>query len=240
MLPEERQREAFGFEDLVVDVGCSAETVNTLIHVGDFISFSQPLRVLTNNIVAGKALDNRVSLAALTVALEYLQTRQHRWDIVVAATVQEETRLVGGFTVSHSRQPDIAVALDAAFATQPGVSESTAFDLGSGPIIDIGVNVHPFIHQRLKDSAKALEMSFNIYPHARSSGTEAEALQVARAGIPTGLVSIPIRNMHTVVEAADLQDINRVGRLVAEFAACLDDSVMEQLTTSLIRGLTAS
>lgn len=232
--PEERQGKAVGFDDLLVDVGCSAEQVRALVRVGDFVTFRRPLLELVNGRVAAKALDNRACLAALTVALELLQQRRHAWDIVVAATVQEEHLLLGGATTGFAQRPDLAVVLDVAFANQPGVSENNAFDLGSGPILDIGVHVHPGVLQALRDTAVALEIPVNLLTHARASGTETGVIQIARSGAPTGLVSIPIRYMHTMVELADLKDIARAGRLVAEFAARLDDQFLPHLTKALI------
>ena len=234
MLAKEKQGKARDYEDIVVDTGISAEATKSLIRIGDFVTFHQPLHKLLNNIVAGKAIDNRASVAALTVALETLQGRQHSWDIIIAATIQEETRLLGGYTSAFGQKPDIAVAFDTAFATQHGVSNN-AHALGSGPLLDIGVNVHPAILQGIRDAAARLEMKVNHITHTRSSGTETAAIQLTQAGIPTGLISLPIRYMHNVVEAVSTKDVKRVGRLISEFALGLDDKFLPALTDALLR-----
>ena len=84
-----------------------------MVAVGDFVSFRQPLRRLQNGQVTGKSLDNRASVAAVTVALSYLQTRQHTWDVVAVATAQEETALLGAYTSGHAQQPELAAVLPA-------------------------------------------------------------------------------------------------------------------------------
>lgn len=232
-LAESKRGKARDYEDLLVDVGLSAETTQKLISIGDFVTFHQPVHQLKGGNVAAKSLDNRASVAALTLALETLQQRTHKWDIFFAATIQEETRLLGGYTVGYSQKPDLAVSFDVSHAKQSGVSDPGAYALGSGPIFDIGVNVHPAVLQGLRDAASALEMKTNMLTHGRHSGTETGAIQLTRAGVPTALISIPIRYMHTMVETVNLKDIERVGRVTAEFAARLDDEFLPNLTKSL-------
>lgn len=236
MLPEDKRDKAFGFEELVADVGLPLDEVETQVSVGDFVSFRQPLRRLLGNRVAGKALDNRASVAAVTVCLEYLAGRRHEWDVVAVATAQEETRLLGAFTSAYAQQPEAAVAIDVTFGKGPGASDEQTFELGSGPVLDLGPNVHPGMYQALKDAAKELEMKFETGTHSRASGTDAFGLQIAREGIPTGLVSIPLRYMHTMVESLDTADVERCGRLLGEFIARLDDQFLHKLAAGLMEG----
>ena len=234
MLPESRRKKPFGFEDLVVDVGMSESQVNELVSVGDFITFRQPLRKMLGKTITGKALDNRASVAALTVCLANLEGRYHDWDVIAVATAQEETRLLGAFTSAFAQQPDAAVAVDVTFAKGAGVSHSRTFVLGDGPVIDSGPNVHPGLHKALQEAAKALEMKVSTSTHSRASGTDAFGIQVARAGIPTGLVSIPLRYMHTMVETINSDDVKRVGRLLGEFIARLDDQFLNKLAQEMM------
>ncbi len=234
LLPAEKQSQAVGWEDLVVDVGLPLATVRELVQIGDFITFDQPLRELRGGLVAGKALDNRASLAALTLMLSYLQGRQHAWDVLAVATIQEETRLLGAFTTAHRHQPDLAIALDVCVGKGPGANDATAIPLGSGPVLDIGVNVHPGVAAALEETANDLELKISRLAHARSSGTDAMALQIAHSGIPTGLLSIPLRYMHTVVETIAVRDVERVARLLAEFIARLEPGFVAHLTQQLM------
>jgi tetrahedral aminopeptidase len=234
MLPPKRRDKPYGFEELVADTGLPAAELRQRVAVGDLITFRQPLRQLLNKRVSGKALDNRASVAAVAVCLEYLRGRRHQWDVVAVATAQEETRLLGAFTSAYSQRPDAAVALDVTFGKGPGVTEGTAFELNDGPVIGLGPNVHPGMFAALKDAAAALEMKVSTDPHATQSGTDAFGLQIAREGIPTGLVSIPLRYMHTMVESVALSDVERTGRLLGEFIARLDSDFMDRLTAAMM------
>ncbi|MCA9930955.1 MAG: hypothetical protein KC419_20865 [Anaerolineales bacterium] len=234
MLPEERRKKPFGYEELLVDVGLPLKQVEKLVSVGDPISFRQPLRKLLGKRVSGKALDNRASVTAVTAALEYLQNRTHSWDVVAVATSQEETRLLGAFTSAYSQMPDAAVAIDVTFGKGPGANDVNTFELGSGPSLDLGPNVHTGMYNALKEAADALEMKVTTGTHTRGSGTDAFGLQVARQGIPTGLVSIPLRYMHTMVESVDMADVERSGRLLGELAARLDDTFLDKLAAEMM------
>lgn len=235
MLPSERQNKPYNYDELAVDVGLPLSRLRELVGVGDFVTFRQPLRRLLNERVTGKALDNRASVAALAVALDYLGGREHGWDVMAVATVQEETRLLGAFTSAHAEQPDLAVAIDVTFGKGPGAKEGNVFELNGGPALGLGPNVHPGLYGALRDAAKGLEMKVHVDPHARASGTDAFGLQIARSGIPTGLVSIPLRYMHTMVETVALQDIRRTGRLLGEFAARLELDFLDKLAQQTMK-----
>ncbi|MEJ2746503.1 MAG: M42 family peptidase [Anaerolineae bacterium] len=234
MLPPDKKDKPIGWEDVCVDVGLPAKEVEDLVSIGDFVSFRQPLRKLQGKRVSGKALDNRASVAAVTVCLDYLHGRSHDWDIVAVATSQEETRLLGAFTSAYSQRPDAAIAIDVTFGKGPGANDSGTFELGGGPTLDLGPNVHPGMLAGLQEAAKALELKVNVSTHSRSSGTDAFGLQVAREGIPTGLVGIPLRYMHTPVESIDTADVERSGRLMGEFAARLDDKFVDKLVEGMM------
>ena len=236
MLPNSNSSKVYGFDELVVDVGLSANELRKQVSVGDFISFRQPLRKLLNDRVSGKALDNRASVAAVTVALEYLQGRRHDWDVVAVATAQEETGLLGAFTSAFAQRPDVAVAIDVTFAKGPGTKESQLFELDEGPTVGLGANVHQGVLKKLQDAAEALEMKVHVEPHSSHSGTDAYGLQIAREGIPTGLVSIPLRYMHTMVETVATADVERAGRLLGEFAARLEEEFLDEIAKEMGEG----
>lgn len=234
MLPDQRRNKPFDLDTLVADVGLPVEELRRRVRVGDFITFHQPLRRLLNGRVTGKALDDRASLVAITLALAELDKRRHEWDVIAVATAQEETTFLGAYTSAFSRFPDVAVAVDVTFGKGPGVGDDQGFELGDGPTIGMGPNVHYGVFEALREAAKRLEMKADVEPHAGMSGTDAVALQIAREGIPTGLVAIPVRNMHSPVEAMSLSDVERAGRLLAEFAANLDDSFRDGLIASMM------
>lgn len=234
MLPEERRDKPFSYEDLLVDVGLPIEAVNDMVTIGDFISFRQPLYKLMHKRVAGKSLDNRASVAAVTVCLDYLQQRHHEWDVLAVATAQEETRLLGAYASAYTLQPDVAIAIDVTFGKGPGANDHTTHELGGGPALDWGPNVHTGVFHALQKTAEEMELNINIETHQRASGTDAYGLQIARAGIPTAIVAIPLRYMHTMVESLALKDVERAGRLLGEFIIGLDDDFLETLAKGMM------
>ncbi len=222
VVPQEQRNKPVPWEELFIDLGLPEEEIQEWVRVGDPVSFSRELVELKNGLAAGKALDNRASVAAVTLALEQLGRMEHAWDVVAVATVQEEVGLYGAATSAYGVAPDMAVAVDVTFGQQPGVSADESFPLGEGPTVGVGPNFHPQVVERLKATAEAQEIPYHIEPTPGRSGTDAWAIQVAREGVPTGLVSIPLRYMHQPVETVALKDVERAARLLASFAAGLE------------------
>jgi tetrahedral aminopeptidase len=216
-------------DKLWIDVGLSARQVEQLVQIGDLISMRRPVIELKNGLLAGKAFDNRASVTAVAVCLEQLQATPHTWDVVAVATVQEEETLLGAATSAFAVQPDVAIAIDVTFGTQHNADGVETFALGKGPTVNIGPNMHPKMTQGLLAAAKRIELEARLEPLPGHSGTDGWAIQVARSGIPTGLVAIPLRSMHTPVETLAVIDIERTGRLLAEFIRGLDEEFYRSL-----------
>jgi tetrahedral aminopeptidase len=232
LLPKANREGVVPLSELLVDTGLPAEKLSGLVKVGDVISFAQPPVELQNGLLAAKSLDNRASVAALTVCLETLKSRPHVWDVIAVATVQEEVGLQGARASAFALRPEIAVAVDVTHGAGPASKEFSdkTFPLGGGPVLGLGPNIHPGLHAALRAAADRAEMPCTVEPMPAHSGTDAYAIQIAREGIPTMVVSIPLRNMHTPVEALSLKDVARVGRLLAEFVAGLTADFMNALT----------
>ena len=201
----------------------------SLVQIGDLISIRRDVIELKNGRLSGKAFDNRASIAAVAVCLEQIQSIQHRWDVVAVATVQEEINSLGAAAAAFGLAPDAAIAIDVTYAKQSGTPGDEAFPLGGGPTIGIGPNTQARMTQGLIDAAQRLELDYHIEPMPGESLTDGWAIQVARAGIPTGIVEIPIRSMHTPVEIVAPKDVERAGRLLAEFIAGLDEEFYRTL-----------
>ena len=210
------------FDELVVDVGLPAAEVEQLVRIGDLITVDVPMLELQGQKVAGKAMDDRACVAAVTACLHHLKGMMHQWDVYATATVQEETGLYGATTAANFIEPDIAIALDVTFAPQPGVDSDSTAEMGGGPGIGLGPNFHYALYDKLKDTAKKYEIKLQDDVIPGASGTDAWAIQVALSGVPTALLEVPLRNMHSPVETCDLRDIERAGRLMAHFIAGLD------------------
>jgi putative aminopeptidase FrvX len=230
ILPHEARTKTVPMEEMFVDVGLPEEKVKELVCVGDLISMSRVMSELKNRRVAGKAMDDRACVAAVTLALEQLTRVEHTWDVFAVATVQEETGLKGALVSAYGVAPDMAIALDVTFARQPGVPKPGTFPLGGGPTIGIGPNFHPKLATRLKEVAEAHEIPFHLDPIPGRSGTDAWAIQVTREGVPTALVSVPVRYMHQPVEMLAAQDVERAGRLLAAFIRELEADYLETLS----------
>jgi endoglucanase len=222
LLQSDERNEYPTFDDLVIDVGLPADEVAALVRIGDLITVDVPMIELQGGKLAAKTMDDRACVAAITACLHNLSGMSHQWDVYATATVQEETGLLGAQTAAYQIQPDIAIALDVTFATQPGVDNDVTVDMGGGPGIGIGPNFHPALYQKIKDVADQHEIKLQDDLIPGASGTDAWAIQIAREGVPTALLEIPIRSMHSPVETLDLKDIERCGRLMAHFIASLD------------------
>ena len=229
LLPEEAQNGPVSLLYLLVDVGLQPEEVARQVRVGDVVSFAQSPLDLAGETLSGHSLDNRASVAAVTQCLEEIRSRAHAWDVWAVATVQEEENLGGAGTSAFEVHPDLAVAIDVTWARGPGTPDYKTFPMGKGPTLGWGPNIHPGLHKAFKELADRLEIPYNTEVMPRHSGTDAFAMQVAAEGIPTMVVSIPLRYMHTPVEVIALKDVIRAGHLLAEFIAQLSPGFMETL-----------
>jgi tetrahedral aminopeptidase len=230
LLPPQQKSGPVQREYLFVDTGLTAEEVRDLVRPGDLISFSQEPLETAGETLAGHSLDNRASVAALTICLEELKKRPHHWDVWAVATSQEEETLGGAFTSAYSIQPQLAVAVDVTFGSSPGSPAHKTYPLGEGPTLGWGPNIHPALYNSFKDLAERVEIPYRMEALPRHSGTDAIALQVVNEGIPSMVVSIPLRYMHSPVEMVAVKDIRRAGRLLAEFAAHLGPDYMDRIT----------
>jgi putative aminopeptidase FrvX len=229
VLPRDQRSKVIPMSELLIDVGLLEDRVMELVRVGDLVSLRRQAVELQGGLLAGKALDNRACVTAMIGCLDALRSRYHTWDVFAVATVQEEVSLLGAFTATFGVVPDVGVALDVTFGDQVGVSEDETLSLGKGPAIAFGPNIHPRLFDRLVEVAKANEIPYQVEPTPGATGTDAWAMQITQAGIPTALVSIPLRYMHTSVETVNTRDVERAARLLADFIAGLDDALRESL-----------
>jgi tetrahedral aminopeptidase len=221
-LPENEGNGAVAIKHLLVDTGLTPREVDRKVRVGDLVSFANEPLELAGDVVSGHTLDNRASVAALTVCLEVLQGKSHVWDVWAVATVQEETSYLGGYTSAFQLRPDIAIAVDGTFAKGPGANDWQTHPMGKGVGICMGPNMHPYLHRKLTELADKLEIPWFLDVTPAHSGTDAYPMQTTMEGIPTALVEYPLRYMHTTVESVSMKDIQRAGRLLAEFIASLE------------------
>ena len=229
LLPEEMRDGPVGLENLYIDTGLLPGKVAELVRIGDVVSFAQPPVELSGETLSGHSLDNRASVAALTVCLEELQSRPHGWDVWAVASSQEEIGAIGAAGSAFELRPSITIVVDVTFAKGPGASDWSTFPLGKGPTIAMGPNMHPALYKTMKELADKLEIPHALEYSPTHSGTDGWATQVVAEGIPTMVLGIPLRYMHTPVEVVAVKDIQRAGRLLAEFITGLTPDFMEKI-----------
>jgi putative aminopeptidase FrvX len=225
-------------EDLYIDTGRSESEVRRRVPIGTMVALRQPPIDLLGGRMAAPGMDDRSGIVVLLRMMELLSHDRHAWDVCATATVEEEIGVLslGAHTVSESIRPDLGIAIDVSHGDMPGAPEEDTVPLGGGPALGIGANIHPAVLDGLKRSAKALRMRFRIEPCPGSSGTDAMSIQIAAGGIPTAVIGIPCRYMHTSVETVDPRDVDRCARLLAHYLSHLP---AEWRATSVLKGGTA-
>jgi len=229
VLSAEEREQVVPLDRLFIDVGLPEEELSKLVRVGDVITVQRQFTELSGGLVSGKAFDDRAAVACIADCLRHLTTMKHTWDVYAVATVQEEVGLKGALTSAFGIAPDIGIAIDVGHGNMLGVPEVDTVNVGGGPALGFGPNIHPLMYSRLVETAKTNEISYQTDPIPGRSGTDAWAMQVVREGMPTALISIPLRYMHTSVETLSMKDIERTGRLLALFISGLDEAFAQQL-----------
>ncbi len=213
-------------KDLHIDIGAKdADDARGRVRIGDAaVIDAEPLEMPNGRLVA-RSLDNRIGcFVAAEAARLVAQTGGAPGDVVALAVTQEETSFAGARTSAFSLSPDLAIVVDVTFATdQPGIELGpiTKHHLGSGPVIARGTSLHPLVTDLLYETAEQEGLPFTVESLGRATGTDADAVHASRAGVPTGLVSVPIRYMHSPVELVSLDDIAVAAKLIAAFASRL-------------------
>ena len=221
-------RKPSDFDDLYLDVGArNAEEARSLVRVGDAALVAGAPLELRNGRIASRALDNRLgSYVALEVARRVAEAGGAPGDVAGVAVVQEEVGdFAGSRTVAYALEPAIAIAVDVTHATdvRGGDPEDDGdHRLGGGAAIMRGPSMHPQVFELLHETAVAEAIPFSIEVSRGHTNTDADAVYLSRVGVATGLVSIPLRYMHSPVEVVDLADVEAVVRLLVAFAQRLE------------------
>jgi endoglucanase len=227
LLKDEERKKVPEMKDLHIDIGAKgAEEAGQLVRIGDVAVIDVGPFELRHDRLVSRALDNRVGCYVAAEAARLVAADGGApGDVVALAVAQEETSFAGARTSAFAVSPEMAIVVDLTFATdQPGVELGalTKHPLGSGPVVARGTTLHPRVFELLYDTAEREGIPFTLESLGRSTGTDADAVHLSRAGIPTGLVSIPCRYMHSPVEMVALEDVSAAARLIAAFAKALE------------------
>lgn len=206
------------FKDLYIDMGLNVEDVRKKVKIGDRIYFKTSVTELLNGRVSGRALDNKISVYAILVALKklkkHIKNKELGCSIAVLFSTQEELGSRGARTGSYQLEPDEALVLDVTFAKQPDVTSQI---MGEGIVIERSTHFDRNLVRSLVSIAKKKEIKYQTNAEAISGGTDASAIHVSGSGVPTVLLSIPIRYMHTPIETGDINDVESAADLMAEY-----------------------
>lgn len=230
LMDAEQRKKGVELKSLHIDVGAAdREQAAELIRVGDPVVIAAEPLPLAGRRLASRSLDNRLGAY---VALEALRRCHERGSLsgsfAAVAAVQEEIGLFGARTSTFALRPDLALAVDVTHATDaPGIEEKEigSHPLGSGPAIFRGSTLSPKVFELLVEAAEEAGIEHTVGATGDRTGTDADALQISRSGVPTGLVAIPLRYMHSPVEMVDLADVEAAVELVAAFASRLDADI---------------
>ncbi len=230
MEKDKEKNKSVEMENLFIDTGLPRELVDKVIKVGSIAAIKRNFLALLNNCCSGKALDDRAGVAVLWQCARELSQIHHEAHLYFVATVQEEVGIRGAVVSTYGISPDLGIAVDVCHGDFPGAMEHEVSPLGKGPVITTGPNIHPYMAKGLFDTAEEYNLPYQRDVSPGPTGTDARAIQVSLGGIPTALVSVPLRYMHTSVELVTLEDIKVAGRLLAYFAAGLSSAFVEGLS----------
>ncbi len=215
---------SYKHEDMAIDTGLDADTVKSLIAVGDSITLPQSVGAMGKSQFSSKTMDDRASVAAIIKVMEKLSNAELNCDVYAVAAVQEEVGCRGGKTTSFGIAPDMAIAIDVTHGITPD-NDKNAFELGTGTVLSKGPNLHPILTDRLEKTARDRKIKCSIDIDGGCTGTDAWEIQVSGGGIATALLSIPLKYMHTSVETLDINDVKATSELIAEFIKGLEGDI---------------
>ncbi|MDO4175115.1 MAG: M20/M25/M40 family metallo-hydrolase [Eubacteriales bacterium] len=223
LLAAEEQNKAVPMHEMLIDTGLL--DAKKVIPIGTPVVFAQPPYELAKGQVTGKCLDDRAGFVAIVEAMRKLKDADLNVDIVVCGSVHEETDSLGALAASFRVAPDYGIAVDVSHAKTPDSGSAEAFAFGDGALIGMGPNLHRGLANALMKTARAEEIPYEIEVMEGNTGTNAWEMQVVRSGIAMGLLSIPLKYMHTPIETIQLSDVNAVSDLLAAFLKHFDGEV---------------
>lgn len=213
--------------DLFIDIGVeSKKEAKKLVEIGDPITLVDEFEVLRGDLAVARAFDNRIGTWSVAETLRLLRESKTRLQAEVCAVsnVQEEVGGFGARQIGYALKPDVALVVDVTHATDyPTVSKAQHghIKLGKGPTLTRGGCNHPEVYARLEEVARKKKIPLQFEAMSATSGTDTDSLFWTRGGIPSGLVSLPNRYMHSPVEVVNLKDLQQIPELLAGFALSL-------------------
>jgi putative aminopeptidase FrvX len=230
LLNDEERRKAPELKHLHIDIGAKdGDDARSLVRVGDVAVIAGEPVELPNDRVISRSMDNRLGCyVAYEAARLVAEAGGAPGDVCAVAVAQEEITFAGARTTAFSLEPDLAIAVDVTFATDaPDTNEKEVgrHRFGTGPVLQRGATLDPALFELLHETGEAEKIPFTVTASGRSTGTDADGIHAARGGVPSGVVSVPLRYMHSPVEMVQLDDVQNAARLIAAFAQRLEPGV---------------
>ncbi len=194
------------------------ERAEDIVSVGDYVTFAGTPKELLGSKVCGRSFDNRTAVACLITVAEMLSDKKLPFNVAFVLSDGEELGLRGIRTASFKIDPDEAIAVDVSFGDGIGIGNEECSPLGSGAMIGIAPTLDSKISKKLTEICEHKKIPYTLEIMDGKTGTNADMISVNKEGVPTGTVSIPLRNMHTEVEIADIKDLQSVCNLLCEYA----------------------
>ena len=220
LMEGDEKNKAPKLEDIWIDIGVkNKEEAESLVQIANPITFATCFEVLRNDIVVSRAFDDKMGTFVVCETLRLLDEMEFSAAVFAVSTVQEEIGLRGAKTSAFGVDPHVGIAVDVTHSSDyPGSDKKKSGDikLGNGPVLYVGANINPVLGKLLIDTAKAKEIPYQFNVVTGGTGTDANAIQLTRAGVATGLVSVPNRYMHTPLEVISLVDLENAAKLLAE------------------------
>ena len=223
LLKDEERKQVPELRNLHIDIGAvDGAEARGRVRIGDVaVIAGEPLEYPNGRVVA-RSMDNRLGcFVAFEVARLVAESGGAPGDVAGVAVTQEEITFAGARTTAFTLEPDVAIVVDVTFATDaPGTEEKELgkHKFGSGPVITRGSTLDPQVFELLHAAGEEAGIPFTVAASARYTGTDADAVHISRGGVPTGVVSIPLRYMHSPVEMVQLDDVENTAKLIVAFA----------------------
>jgi len=221
LIEDDERKNVTKIEKLFIDLGLPAEEVKKRVRIGDPITFDVGLETFGDGMAVSRAFDDKMGAWIAARVLEEVKAAGGApGDIIAAATVQEEIGMRGGVTSAYGVNPVVGIAVEVGHATDyPDIDKRKhgEADCGKGPIIARGPNINTALFDLLVAAAEKAKVPYQIGAEPRGTGTDANAIQLSRGGKVAGLISIPLRYMHTPTEVLALSDLDAAVSLLTQF-----------------------
>jgi endoglucanase len=228
LLTDEERKKVPKIQDLWIDIGASSkEEAEELVTIGDPVTVELEPRELLNGRIASPATDDKSGMWVVMEALRRIDASKLNCAVYAVSTVQEESGLRGARTSAFNIDPHAGIAVDVTFATDcPTIEKKQLSEVkvGSGPVVYRGPNMNTKLVDQVVSLSEKNEIPIQLAADGRPTGTDANVMQITRAGVATGLVSVPNRYMHSPVEIVSLDDMDHAADLLARFAESVDES----------------